>query len=168
MGLYAEMWLCYGIRVNLYRSTHEQIKKIIEIKKRVFKTCYAECYGDFLELDDSHIDEKDDEIDCDYYPKLIKKILYTGVNQPDIRVMFDGVEGEQDLSKTFIGVKLQCLCDTKSGHSVTEVKPLSLHDIMQLKNQSQKKYGKQLTEISKLLFPEQNIKPDTIFVSQVE
>ena len=164
MGLYAEIWLCYGIRVNLYKSEHEKIKKFIEIKKRVSKTCYDECYGDFLELDDTHIEDKDYTIECDYYEELISNILHIG---DDISVIFDACEGH-NLTKTFIGVNLQCLCDTKSGHSVTEVKPLPLRDMMLLKNQSQKKYGKQLTEIANSLFPEQNIKPDIIFISDIE
>lgn len=160
--MYAEMWLSYGIYVNLSKSTHEQIKKFIKI---INSRDYDDCYGDFLELDDTHIKEKEYNIDYDYYPELIKKILH--INEKDINVIFGSCEG-QDVTKTFIGVKLQCLCDTKSGHNTTVITPSQLRDIMLLKNQSQKKYGKRLTEITKLLFPEQNIKPDIVFLSDVE
>jgi hypothetical protein len=184
MGLYVEMQLCYGITVDLRKSTNELIKKFVEIVKKYGCDCR---YEHFLELDDSHIEDKEYDIDYEYYEELIRKLLHISKS---ISIIF-GEDNEyyeelirkllhisksisiifgedNDISETFIGVKLECLCDTKAGFNVKIIKPMSLRNIMLQKNKAQTRYGKRLTEIAKLLFPEQNIKPDIVFLSDVE
>jgi hypothetical protein len=167
MGQYSEAWLCYGICVNLHKSNHKQIRKLMKIIKKIYDSDRMEpCYSDFFELDDSHKHKGDEVVDYEYDEELIKKIL--GIDEKsNIQVIFqnDWLDHHENV---FIGVKLKCLCDVKSGYGTVRILQLPLHEIIKEKEDAQSKYCEQINSIAKLLFSDKIDEPDIVFVSDIE
>jgi hypothetical protein len=144
--------------VDLCESKNKQIVKFLKKYTSVYEDC-SDSSGD----DDS----SDEEYDYYFYENRIKK--YVGIEEDsDIKVMFHNCAEEESFDNVFIGVKLKSICDTKAGHEVRQMDSLPLRQIIKQKKQAQLQYGEQLTNAVKILFPEKEIKPDIVFISDVE